>query len=104
MVSYNKKLLKDDGREFRLEKNFILTKDEFFQVFCCAYITSLSKSSSHVTDYVEIKIPKNTKNAVYLKFSIKKEGFMDFSFIQSHKNKISLESAGSKIDAEQYHK
>ena len=51
MINYKKKLLKEEGKEFRLEKNFLLTKEEFFEVFCCAYITSLSKSRSHVTDY-----------------------------------------------------
>ncbi len=34
-----------------------------------------------------------------MKFSIKNEGFLDFSFIQSYKNKISLQSEASKIDA-----
>ena len=73
-------------------------------MFSCAFIMSLSKSNTHITDYYKIDIPKNTKKAIYLKFSVKNESFMDFSYIQSHKNKIPFQSGQSKIDIEKYHK
>ncbi len=102
IVNYGRKIDKKEDRSYIMQKNFILTKEEFFQVFGCAYITSMSKSINHITDYFKILIPPLSKKAIYLKFTIKKVGFMDFSFIQSYKNKVPLQSSQSVIDHRKY--
>lgn len=58
----------------------VMHEKDFYNLFASAYVTSLRKHA--VSDYYLIQVPPNTNNAIHLTFTMKKNGFIDFSFQQ----------------------
>lgn len=68
-----------------LERTMVMKEDAFYNLFACAYVTSLRTHA--VSDYYLLEVPPNTHNAIHLGFTLKKNGFIDFSFQQPIDNK-----------------
>ena len=88
----------DRRRGLNLERTFIVNSQDFYNLFASCYVTSLRKHA--VSDYYLLKIPPNYHNAIHLGFTMKKNGFIDFSFQQPQSNKRTP-NAASHIEAEE---
>ena len=67
-----------------LEKDIIMEKKDFYNLFAAAYVTS--KRPHAVSDYALLEVEPNTKNAHYFEFMMEEDGFLDFSIAQPDKN------------------
>jgi hypothetical protein len=73
-----------------LEKDFVITSEDFLNLFASAYITSRRKDN-FVANYKLVQFQNTGEDkdqAIYLKFNYpKKRGFFDFSVKQFDSNK-----------------
>ena len=74
---------------FNLDKDFVVTREDFKKIFACAYVTSLRRQLDYVTGFKTFEVEPNEKKALFFEFDFPiKEGFFDFSIKQLDENKI----------------
>lgn len=65
-----------------LQRDFMMNSSDFLNLFSSAYIASRRDKINYFSDYYLVNIPANNKNALFLKFDIKEEGWFDFCIKQ----------------------
>lgn len=73
-----------------------MSANDFYNYFASAYVTSSRKYA--VSNYHIINVPPNHNQAIHLKFSLKKNGFLDYSFQQPSRNKRNASNASDVLD------
>ncbi len=79
--------IRDKSRKISLEKDFLITYQDFKNLFSSAYVTS-NHYENEYENYERIVIPANFDQSFHLVFKIDKPGFLDFSLTLSDKNQV----------------
>ncbi len=73
---------------------------DFLNLFSAAFIASRRDKVNYFSDYYLFEIPANQKNAIFLKFVIKEDGWFDFCIKQFDENRVAYTSNKSRVQGE----
>ena len=73
-----------------LEKDIIMAKKDFYNLFAAAYVTS--KRPHAVSNYFLLEVEPNNKHAFFFEFFMEEDSFLDISITQPDENLKKMES------------
>lgn len=71
-----------------LERDFIVSTKDFLNLFSACWIASQREKSSYFSNYNILSFQPGFKNAIYLEFIVKEQGWFDFCVKQVDSNMI----------------
>lgn len=80
-----------DKQKLSLDRDFMINETDFINLFSTAYVASRrdEKESHYISDYYLLTVEPQNKKAIYLKFTIQKDGWLDFCVRQADNTRVS---------------
>lgn len=80
-----------------LQRDFMMNKADFLNLFSSAFIASRREKHNYFSDYYLLNVPANNKNAIFLKFTVNQQGWFDFCIKQFDENRVNFTTNKSRL-------